>query len=122
VASGGQTRNVLKAYVSEETMTWETHKEECFIKRLMPFIRRYHPDKRILFWPDMATCHYAMEVTSWLSKKGILFVQRKDNAPNVPQARPIERLWCLSKTEYRKRGERVETALQMSQVRARLSK
>jgi hypothetical protein len=114
--------NVSKAYVSDRTMNWETYKNECLIKRLVPFIRRYHPEKRILFWPDMATCHYATEVTNWLAEKRILFVARRDNAPNVPQARPIERFWSLCKTAYRKRGKRVETILQMSQIWARLSK
>lgn len=94
--------NICSPFVTTKTMTAKIYLDECIKKRLWPFIKKYHPDMRILFWPDLARCHYARIVTKWLSRKGINFVQERRNAPNVPQARPIERFWALCKRSYRK--------------------
>lgn len=94
--------NVSVPYVTTGTMNGKIYLNECIKKRLWPFIQKYHPELKILFWPDMARCHYAKDVTNWLQKKKIEFVQERCNAPNVPQARPIEKFWALCKREYKK--------------------
>jgi hypothetical protein len=114
--------NVSKPYVCLGTMTWKTYLEQCLRKRLLPFIRRYHKDKRVLFWPDMATCHYAKEVQEFLNRHRIPYVLRGENAPNVPQARPIERFWLLCKREYRKRSEMATSSHAMTCIWSRLSR
>lgn len=97
-----QLGNVSKSYISEENLDGTLYKNECLKKRLLPFIKKYHPNKKILFWPDLATSHYRKDVQEWLTANGIDFVKKENNPPNVPQARPIERYWALCKTEYRK--------------------
>ena len=64
--------------------------KECIIKRLMPFIKRHHPEGNFVFWPDLASAHYAKSVTSYLISKNITFVQKADNSPAVPELRPVE--------------------------------
>jgi hypothetical protein len=51
----------------------------------------------------MATSHYAVIVRDWLRESDITFVEKQRNAPNVPQARPIEKYWSACKAEYKKR-------------------
>jgi hypothetical protein len=51
--------HVSRPYVHIGTMTKETYLIECLQKRLIPFIKKYHKKERILFWPDLASCHYA---------------------------------------------------------------
>lgn len=42
-------------------------------------------------------------MTSFLTAENVDFVPKVKNAPNVPQARGIERFWALCKAEYSKR-------------------
>ena len=114
--------NVSDACVTDQTMNWKRYLEECLKRRLLPFIKRYHPGKVVLFWPDLATCHYATEVVAWLASQGIPYIQRRDNAPNCPQARPIERFWSLCKRSYRRRSETAQTVHEMSSIWPRLSR
>lgn len=102
--------NVSDPFVSTGTVNGEVYLKECLKKRLMPFIQKYHQNSKVLFWMDMASSHYKKEVTDWLTAQGIDFVGKKENAPNVPQARPIEKFWALSKAEY-KRHRRTSKSL-----------
>lgn len=90
--------HVSKPLIIAKTLNSKSYLSECIKKRLIPFIE----NKNVLFWPDMATCHYAKNVTSFLKEKKVKFVQKCENAPNVPQARPIEKFWALLKHKYSK--------------------
>ncbi|KAF2881252.1 hypothetical protein ILUMI_24919 [Ignelater luminosus] len=91
--------NVSKPYIFTGTMNWQTYLKECLSKRLIPFIK----NRDVLFWPDMATCHYAVQCTEFLKESNVDFVTKVNNAPNTPQVRPIEKYWALLKREYAKR-------------------
>ncbi len=52
---------------------------------------------------DLATAHYKAKVIEWLEANNIDFITKRDNAPNVPQARSIEKFWAICKAEYKKR-------------------
>lgn len=67
------------------------------LPKLKQFINKYHADDEIMFWPDLASCHYAKKTLDWLTEQNIPFVPKKDNPPNVPQARPIEIFWSVLK-------------------------
>lgn len=95
--------NVSDPFISTGTITGEVYLNECLKKRLMPFIQKYHETSDILFWMDMATSHYKGEVIEWLTAQGIDFIEKDQNAPNVPQARPIEKFWALCKAKYKLR-------------------
>ncbi|KAF2889100.1 hypothetical protein ILUMI_17073 [Ignelater luminosus] len=57
----------------------------------------------VLFWPDMATCHYAVQCTEFLKENNVDFVTKVNNASNTPEVQPIEKYWALLKREYAKR-------------------
>jgi transposase len=95
-----QLGNISEPYISEGTMTSTVYLEECVKKRLIPFTLKHHEIEKIFFWPDLATPHYAKIVTDHLTDENIDFVQKKENPPNVPQARGIEEFWSLCKQRY----------------------
>ena len=70
----------------------------------------------------MAPCHYSKEVTKWMTENNINFVKKNENAPNVPQARPIERFWAICKREYKKQNKQSKTAAQMTKIWSKISK
>lgn len=92
--------NVSAPYFHRGTINGNIYKNECLKKRLIPFIHKHHDVDKILFWPDMATSHYCKEVTTYLKDQNVNFVLKQENAPNVPQCRPIERFWALCKKKY----------------------
>lgn len=74
-----------------------TYKEECLKKVLIPFIKKYHSDGHYVFWPDLASSHYANSVQKYLTDENIHFVPKILNPANVPKVRPIEDFWGLLK-------------------------
>jgi transposase len=52
-----------------------------------------------LFWPDLATAHYARQTQDKLCELGVNFIPKPFNPPNVPQLRPIERFWAILKAK-----------------------
>jgi hypothetical protein len=101
-----QFGNVSEPYIKMGTMKAEEYKSECLEKWLLPFILKYHSIPDVYFWPDLATIHYQKDVQNWLNSKGIQFVAKSRNAPNVPQLRPIEKFWALCKQMYSKRDQK----------------
>ena len=95
--------NVSEPFVSTGTINAEIYLNECLKKRMLPFIQKHHQTADVVLWMDMATSHYARSVTDWLTANHIDFIAKKHNAPNVPQARPIETFWALGKAEYKRR-------------------
>jgi hypothetical protein len=73
------------------------YEKECIAKRLVPFINAHHADDNYLFWPDLASSHYAKTVTDYYKAKNIKFVKKVDNPPAVPELRPIEDFWSILK-------------------------
>ena len=69
--------NVSEPYVKIGTMKAEEYLNECVIKRLVPFIQKYHSDHQVLFWPDLAAIHYANVVKEWLNSSGIEFYESR---------------------------------------------
>ena len=69
---------------------------ECIKKkRLVPFIKEHHFNDQYLFWPDLASSHYAKTVVTYFKEQKINFVEKEDNPPNVPECRPIEDFWSI---------------------------
>ena len=68
---------------------------ECIRKQLLPFIKYHHKGDNTLFWRDLASLHYSKQIQDFLMAYQINFVQRQQNPPNVPQARPIETVSSL---------------------------
>ena len=70
---------------------------DCIKKRFVPFINEHHSDGEYVFWPDLASSHYAKTVTTFFDDNDINYVKRSDNPPNVPEVRPIEDFWSILK-------------------------
>lgn len=95
----------------------EMYAKECIKKMLKPFLNTHHPDGKYIFWPDLASCHYAKHTQDVLHELEINFVDKSCNPPNVPQIRPIERFWALLKRRVYKDGWEAEN---LSALKARI--
>ncbi|XP_017462431.1 PREDICTED: uncharacterized protein LOC108355809, partial [Rhagoletis zephyria] len=74
----------------------DTYINQCLTK-LKRFIENNHARDKIMFWPDLASSHYAKKTLDWLTENNIPFVPKKDHPPNIPKARPIEDFWAILK-------------------------
>lgn len=89
-----------QSYFTTGTINAKNYTEECLKKRIRPFIRKHRGS--ILFWPDLASAHYAKDTLEWLGNENIPYVIKEENPPNCPELRPIERYWALVKQKLRK--------------------
>lgn len=85
---------------------------EC-LSKLNKFIANNHARDEIMFWPDLASSHYASKTLDWLKEQNIPFVPKDDNAQNVPQARPIEDFWSVLKRMVYDKGWEAKTEQQL---------
>ena len=53
----------------------------------------------VIFWPDLATCHYANVNQVWMKEQDLYFIAKEDNPPATPQIRPIEQFWSMLKNK-----------------------
>ena len=65
-------RGVSKPYFCKSggALKVETYRQECVEKRLMPCIDSKHNREDVLFWPDLASCHYAGQTQELLEREG----------------------------------------------------
>lgn len=90
-------------FYAQGTINAAMYKKECLQKRLLPLYRKHSIPP--LFWPDLATAHYARSTLDWLEQAGIRYVPKDMNPPNCPQLRPIETYWALVKRKAVGRGK-----------------
>lgn len=87
---------------SKQAINQTIYLDECIKKRLVPFIKEKHRRCRYVFWPDLASSHYANSVQNWLYENKIRFVPKYLNPANVPEVRPIEDFFAyLKRKVYR---------------------
>ena len=72
-----QFGNVSQPYVHEGSMNSETYLKECVIDRLIPFIMEHNKIENVIFWPDLATIHYANAVKEEIQNISIWYWKRK---------------------------------------------
>jgi transposase len=84
--------------------------EECIRKGLVKFIEKYHSDNKFVFWPDLASSHYAKAILEELNRLNIKVVPKDSNPPNYPQLRPIERFWTILKRKIYAKGWTAKTS------------
>ena len=90
---------------------------KCLNSELKPFIEANYTRGGYVFWPDLASAHYARATCQFLEEAGIPYLSHEENPPNVPQLRPIEDIWGILKQEVY-RGDWTATSDQ--QLRARI--
>lgn len=100
---------VSRAYIKEGSINAREYLRECVKCRLIPFIKQHYNAADVIFWPDLATVHYAKIVQDALNDQGIECIKKEKNPPNVPQARGIELFWAHCKREYAKQNKQPET-------------
>lgn len=74
-------------FYTKGTINAEIYQKECLKNRLLPLYRKHQSPP--LFWPDLASAHYAKSTLQWLTENNIKFVEKDINPPNCPQLRPI---------------------------------
>ena len=89
---------------SKMAINQEVYLEECLKKRLLPFVKKYHSTGNYVFWPDLASSHYANSVQEWLVESKIPNIPKKMNIANVPEIRPIEDFWAFLKRKVYMNG------------------
>ena len=58
-----------------------------FLNYLLPIIRKYHSDGQLLFWPDLATDHFAKVKIKFLKDyKGNFVVKKEKLAKYTPSS------------------------------------
>jgi len=77
---------------------------ECLTKRLLPYLNEKYPAGHFIFWPDLASCHYAKASLKCLEDNKIPFVKKDSNPPCAPQIRPIEKFWAHLKEKVYEKG------------------
>ena len=82
-----------RTFLTSATINKDIYINECLKKRLLPFILSHNGP--VMFWPDLATAHYAKATLEFLETNNIDTVPKDANPPNVPELRPIERYWAL---------------------------
>ena len=95
ISDKGTSNPIFRA--SDLAVNQKVYLNEALKKKVIPFIKKYHSDGEYIFWPDLATSHYAKTVTSYLTDQKINFVQKEDNPDNLPECRPIEDYWGILK-------------------------
>lgn len=76
----------------------------CLNEVLIPFITANYDLDNIMFWPDMASCHYRSDITEYSDLIWLKYVTKAENARNCPQVRPLELFWAICKDAYKKKG------------------
>lgn len=96
-----------RPFVSRCTLNKQIYIKECLKARLLPLYKKH--DVSPLFWPDLATIHYARETVVWLKENNIKYVEKHCNPPNCPELRPIEIFWAQIKRILRKTMQSAKT-------------
>ncbi|KAF2889410.1 hypothetical protein ILUMI_16762 [Ignelater luminosus] len=78
-------------YPSGNSINGNIYEKYCVRSRLARFIRNKHSDGNFIFWPDMATAHYAANVIAAYEDLNINYVSKEKNVSNVLWLRPVER-------------------------------
>lgn len=103
-------KGVTKPFFAPSGMAINQHTYLAIIQNyLEPFINRYYSSGRYVFWPDLASSHYANLVQNYLTEKKIPFVPKEDNPANLPKARPIEDFWGNLKRKVYEGGWEAKT-------------
>lgn len=81
---------------SRNAVTKETYIKDC-LPKVKNLIEKHYSDGNYIFWPDLASSHYAKLTLEVMNRLNIKFIPKDSNPPNVPQLRAIERFWAILK-------------------------
>ena len=78
---------------SGQAINEDVYIDKCLRARLIPFLKNFHKNDEIMFWPDLASSHYSKKVQNYLTSENIQYVPKDRNIANCPELRPIEDFW-----------------------------
>lgn len=97
-----------RPFITNQSMNKDIYIKECLKKRLLPLYKQH--DIPPIFWPDLATCHYAKDTLQWYQDNKVIFVPKLCNPPNCPELRPIEKFWAIMKQMLKKSANHAKTS------------
>ena len=102
----GSSKGLSEPFIvpSVLAVSQKLYQDECLNKRLIAFLNKYHSSDNYVFWPDLASSHYAKSTLEYLRTKNVNFVQKEDNPANVPEIRTIEDFWSVLKGKVYEKG------------------
>ena len=103
-----------RSFVASSSMKSDLYIKECLEKRLLPFMRAH--ESSVIFWPDLASCHYSNMCLNWFKSNKVDFVPIVLNPPNSPEFRPIEQYWALVKRIYKDKRATVKNSRDMQYI------
>ena len=74
---------------SSGNINGEVYRQECIMRRLIPFLHEHHAHDNYIFWPDLASSHYTKDPIALLHEKDICrigqeqFIVNRCNNPSV---------------------------------------
>ena len=92
---------ISKIFISpkNQSMNAELYQKKCLTK-VIEFVDTHNESRNeVIFWPDLATCHYANVNQDWMREQDLYFIAKEDNPPATPQIRPIEQFWSMLKAK-----------------------
>ena len=108
-------KGISRIYVAPHrtSMDGALYRKEA-LKRLVQFIDEHYESRdQVIFWPDLATCHYTKENLKFLTDHGIAYVEKHENPPSAPHIRPIENYWGILKMKVYDKNWSAKTRPQM---------
>lgn len=88
-------------------MNGDIYLKHCLKERLLPLIMKHQSP--VVFWPDLASCHFAKKRQEWYEAEGLFVVPRECNPSNTPEIRPIETYWAIIKKKLLFDGKRLNS-------------
>lgn len=113
IAISSKGRSVAFVAPSRMNINAEVYQNECIRQRLLPFVQEMYPNGDYIFWPDLASSHYAKKTLETLNELGIPVVPKDQNLPAAPEIRPIERFWRHLKVKVYKDGWEAQNVQQI---------
>jgi transposase len=112
ISPKGRTKALILK--SKMAINKSVYLKKCIKARLMPFLnKKYKNHPKYVFWPDLASSHYASIVVNYLKELKVNFMPKKCNPANLPQVRPIEDYWAHLKRNVYAGGWRANNINQL---------
>ena len=76
---------IASPFIQESSIAIDADRyiNKCLKPKLFKFINSKYKEDEYVFWPDLASAHYAKKTIDVLKANNIVFVDKHDNPPNV---------------------------------------
>ena len=95
--------NCSDPFISTGVMNKDIYLNDCLKKIFLLFVDKYYRRADVLFSIDLATCHYATDVTNWLTSQNIAYVPNESTLLTFRRQGLSSDFGLYSKPAYKKR-------------------